>query len=52
MLKYGLLDDEHKVVRWVLDKPSHSDYVVKKVKQQKRKSAYEIAAKNSEESPF
>lgn len=49
LIKYGILDDEGQVVRWVYDKPAHDQFIVVKIKRQKRKA---IDWANIEEAPF
>lgn len=50
MTRYGILDDEGKVIRWVYDKPSHEyQYVVIKIKRQPKQK---IDLSQFEEAPF
>lgn len=50
--RYGILDDEGQVVRWVADQPTHSAYIVQRTAVAKRATAYEIASKLVGEAPF
>ena len=50
MTKYGILDDEGQVVRWVWDRPAdHYQFVVVKAKRQRKNK---IDLTQFEEAPF
>lgn len=50
--RYGILDDDGQVVRWVADQPTHSAYIVQRTAIEKRATAYELALKQVGEAPF
>ena len=49
VMKYGILDDEGKVVRWLDYKPCHSQFIVKRIPRNRK---HKIDWDNIEEAPF